>query len=99
MKRKDLEIIKDFKYVNEDGHYVLTKEQIHKIAGEKMKTEQEKIVLSKEDWDLLVKKLGSIISKSAKMEAMKSNSSTTGISKPSQIKEKALECLDIIKYK
>jgi len=34
-----LEIIKDFKYINEDGHYVLTKEQLYKII---MKTKQEK---------------------------------------------------------
>ncbi len=103
MKREDLEIIRDFKYVNEDGHYVLTKEQLYKIIDKiqalEMKTEQEKLTLSKEDWDLLVKKLGSIISKSAKMEAMRPNSSTTRISQPSQIKEKALECLDIIKHK
>jgi hypothetical protein len=103
MKREDLEIIRDFKYVNEDGHYVLTKEQLYKLTDKiqalEMKTEQEKLTLSKEDWDLLVKKLGSIISKAAKMELLRSNSSTTRIRPHSQIKDKALECLDIIKYK
>ena len=32
--KKNLEIIRDFKYVNEDGHYVLTKEQLYKITNE-----------------------------------------------------------------
>ena len=61
-----------------------------------MKTEHEKLVLSKEDWDLLVKKLGSIVNKATKMELLRSNSSTTRIRPHSQIKDKALECLDII---
>ena len=64
-----------------------------------MKTEQEKITLSKADWDKLVKKLSSIVSKAAKMEAMRPNSSTTRISQPSQIKEKALECIELINHK
>ena len=45
MKREDLEIIRDFKYVNEDGHYVLTKEQLYKLTDKiqalKMKRESK----------------------------------------------------------
>ncbi len=57
------------------------------------KTEQEKLVLSKEDWDKLVKKLSSIVSKAALME---SNNPHQTVQKAKQIKIKALECLDII---
>ena len=64
-----------------------------------MKTEQKKLTLSKEDWDLLVKKLSSIVNKATKMELLRSNSSTTRISQPSQIKEKALECIELINHK
>jgi len=62
-----------------------------------MKTEQEKMVLPKEDWDKLVKKLGSIVSKAAKMETM-SKHPTLYKKQGEQIKIKALECLDIINY-
>ena len=61
-----------------------------------MKTEQEKLNLPKEDWDLLVKKLSSIVSKAALMEINNPHQTTH---KAKQIKEKALECLDIIKTK
>jgi len=61
-----------------------------------MKTEQKNVTLPKEDWDLLVKKLSSIVSKAAKME---SNNPHQTVHKAKQIKEKALECLDIVKYK
>jgi len=60
--------------------------------------EQEKMVLSKEDWDKLVKKLSSIVSKAAKMETM-SKHPTLYKKQGEQIKIKALECLDIVKYK
>ena len=32
MKREDLEIIKDYRYINESGEYVLTKEQLYKLT-------------------------------------------------------------------
>jgi len=45
MKREDLEIIRDYKYVNQDGDYVLTKEQLYKLTDKiqalKMKRESK----------------------------------------------------------
>lgn len=61
-----------------------------------MKTKQENINLPKEDWDKLVKKLSSIVSKAARLEI---NNPHQTVQKAKQIKIKALECLDIIKYK
>ena len=48
MKREDLEIIRDFKYVNDDGHYVLTKEQLYKIISENHSLSVELIKKKKE---------------------------------------------------
>ena len=62
-----------------------------------MKTEQEKLVITNYEWDLLVKKLSSIVSKAAKMETM-SKHPTLYKKQGEQIKIKALACLDIINY-
>ena len=61
--------------------------------------QKEGLTLPNYEWDLLVKKLSSIVSKAAKMELLRSNSSATKIRPHSQIKDKALECLDIIKHR
>lgn len=62
--------------------------------------EQEKLNLSKEDWDLLIKKLSSIVSKAATLsDRSKLTERKDRLRKAEQIKEKALECLDIIKTK
>ena len=45
MRREDLEIIKDYKYVNQDGDYVITREQLYKLTDKiqalEMKTESK----------------------------------------------------------
>ena len=60
------------------------------------RTEQEKLVLNNYEWDLLVKKLSSIVNKVGKMESNNPHQTTH---KAKQIKIKALECLEIVKYK
>ncbi len=53
MKREDLEIIRDFKYVNEYGHYVLTKEQLYKIIDENNRLSLE-LIKKKKEVDFLI---------------------------------------------
>ena len=62
-----------------------------------MKKEQEKLVLDNYEWDLLIKKLSSILSKSEIL--LRTDNVNVKKVKTEQIKEKTLECLDIIKYK
>lgn len=64
-----------------------------------MKTEQEKLTLSKEDWDLLIKKLSSIVSKAVKLKKESQWVPSRTNKSVEQIQDKALECLDIIKHK
>jgi len=64
-----------------------------------MKTEQEKLVLPKEDWDLLVKKLSSIVSKAVKLKKESQWVPSRTHKSVEQIQDKAIECLDIINYK
>ena len=61
-----------------------------------MKTEQEKLVLSKEEWDKLIKKISSMVNKAIKIEEHECPKTAL---KGKRIKEMGLECLDIIKYK
>ena len=62
------------------------------------RTEQEKLVLTNYEWDLLVKHISSIVSK-ANILIERPLSPKASIAKTEQILDKALECFDIIKYK
>ena len=71
-----------------------------KIETEKMenkRTEQEKLILDNYEWDLLIKQLSSIVSKSEIL--LRTDNVNVKKVKTEQIKEKALECLNIVKYK
>jgi hypothetical protein len=60
-----------------------------------MNKEQEKLVLTNYEWDLLIKKLSSILSKARIIQEGRDSK----IKKSKEITQKALECLDLIKYK
>lgn len=65
---------------------------------ENKRTEQEKLVLDNYEWDLLVKQLSSIVNKATKIQTI-SKHPTLYRKQGQLIKIKALECLNIIKYK
>jgi len=58
----------------------------------------KKLVLTNKEWDLLIKKLSSIVSK-ANILIEKPLSPRVRVAKTEQILDKALECLEVIKYK
>lgn len=62
-----------------------------------MEKEQEKLILDNYKWDLLIKQLSSIVSKSEIL--LRTDNVNVKKVKTEQIKEKALECLNIVKYK
>jgi hypothetical protein len=64
---------------------------------ENKRTEQEKLVLDNYEWDLLVKQLSSIVSKSKIL--LKNPRPEETVVKIEQILNKAMKCLEIIKYK
>ena len=59
---------------------------------------QKELTLINKDWDLLIKKLSSIVSK-ANILIEKPLSPRVRLSKTEQILDKALECLEVVKYK
>ena len=63
-----------------------------------MNKEQEKLVLSNYEWDLLCKHLSSILSKTKYLKDKKSSANLRNV-KTDQIIDKTFECLKIIKYK
>jgi len=67
---------------------------IRKHKTKKMK----KLVLTNKEWDLLIKKLSSIVSK-ANILIEKPLSPRVRVAKTEQILDKALECLEVVKYK
>lgn len=61
-----------------------------------MSKEQKKLSLSNKEWNILIKKISSIVNKAIILE----NTVPPQVKKKiEQIKEKGLECLTIIKYK
>ena len=62
-----------------------------------MRKEFKKLELTIEEWDLLAKNLSSIINK-AVILTEKPLSPNSRIAKTKQIKDKALECFDIIRH-
>lgn len=64
---------------------------------ENKRTEQEKLVLDNYEWDLLVKQLSSIVNKSKIL--LKNPRPEETVVKIEQILNKAMKCLEIIKYK
>ena len=62
------------------------------------RTEQEKLVLTNYEWDLLVKHLSSILSKTKYLKNKNSSANLRDV-KTEQIIDKTFECLKIIKYK
>tara|TARA_R110001592_G_scaffold63800_1_gene195738 strand:- start:6417 stop:6614 length:198 start_codon:yes stop_codon:yes gene_type:complete len=58
----------------------------------------KKLELTTEEWDLLAKNLSSIINKSVIL-IEKPLSPKSRVSKTEQLKDKALECFDIIRHK
>jgi tRNA C32,U32 (ribose-2'-O)-methylase TrmJ len=63
-----------------------------------MSKEQEKLVLTNKEWDLLIKHLSSILSKTKYLKDKKSSANLRNV-KTDQIIDKTFECLKIIKYK
>ena len=62
------------------------------------RTEQEKLVLTNYEWDLLVKHLSSILSKTKYLKNPKS-SANLRTEKTEQILEKVFECLKLVGYR
>ncbi len=58
----------------------------------------KKLELTTEEWDMLAKNLSSIINKSVIL-IEKPLSPNSRITKTNQLKDKALECFDIIRHK
>ncbi len=62
-----------------------------------MSKEEEKLVLTNKEWNLLIKHLSSILSKTKYLKNKKSSANLRDI-KTDQIIDKTFECLKIVKY-